>query len=179
MRHQTRVLRTLGALVTVASVLSACSDISAPNRGLTTGPASFSGTNSGGVNSGGGSGGGSGSGGGGGGTTLSSGTCATITSFSNSTGYYSIWAAIWTSFSYTNSCGYAVTMRMSYLNGNTGVVDFAVSSSTMLNGTIDEDWAAFSTPYTVTMTLTDSAGNLLDSRSALVTTKVPKSTTGG
>lgn len=51
----------------------------------------------------------------------------------------------------------------------------AAASSTMMNGTIDEDWAAFSTAYTVTMTLTDSLGNTLASQSAVVTTKVPKS----
>jgi hypothetical protein len=46
----------------------------------------------------------------------------------------------------------------------------------MPNGTIDEDWAAFSTPYTVTLTVTDpGTGAVLASQSALVTTKVPKS----
>ena len=127
------------------------------------------GVNSGGVNSGGGGGGGTSP------TTAPAPTsCATITSFSNSTGYYSVWAAIWTSFSFTNSCGAAVTMNMSYLNGTTGVIDFARTSSTMTNGTIDEDWAAFSVPYTVTMTLTDSSGAVLATRSAVVTTKAEK-----
>jgi hypothetical protein len=131
------------------------------------------GVNSGGVNSGGG-------GGGGGGTpttTAPAGSCAQITGFSNSTGYYSVWAAIWTQFSISDSCGYSVNWQMTYTNGNTGAVDFARSSSTayMPSGTIDEDWAAFSTPYTVTLTVTDPSGAVLDSRSALVTTKQPKS----
>jgi hypothetical protein len=180
MSDRIKLARTLAALATLAStLLSACGDVSAPNRALESGVAAFSGTNSGGVNSGGVNSGGGSGGGGGGGTAPTSTSCAAITSYSNSIGYYSVWAAIWTSFSYTNSCGYAVTMTMTYLNGNTGLVDFQRSSSVMLNGTIDEDWAAFSTPYTVTMTLTDAAGNLLDSRSAVVTTKAPKSLTGG
>ena len=137
---------------------------------------------SGGTSTGGGSTGGSGSGGGGGGgggttTTVAPATsCATITSFSNSTGYYSVWAAIWTSFAISDSCGYAVNWSMTYTNGNTGLIDFSRGSSTayMNNGTIDEDWAAFSTPYTVALTVTDPSGTVLDTRSALVTTKPPK-----
>ena len=41
-------------------------------------------------------------------------------------------------------------------------------------GTIDEDWAAFSTDYTVTLQVTDAAGTLIDTRSAIVTTKPGK-----
>ena len=136
---------------------------------------------SGGTSTGGsGGGGGSGSGGGGGGgtpTTVAPPTsCATITSFSNSTGYYSVWAAIWTPFAVSDSCGYAVNWSMTYTNGNTGAIDFSRGSSTayMSSGTIDEDWAAFSTPYTVTLTVTDPSGTVLATRSALVTTKAPK-----
>ena len=129
------------------------------------------------------SGGSGGGGGGGGGTTTTTTTstaptsCAKISSFSNSTGYYSIWAAIWTPFSISNSCPSAVNWQMTYTNGNTGAVDFSRGSSTayMSSGTIDEDWAAFSTPYTVTLTVTDpGTGAVLASQSALVTTKPPK-----
>ena len=134
-----------------------------------TGGAAFAsgGVNSGGVNSGGG--------GGGGGTTTST-TCGQITTFSNSTGYYSVWAAIWTQFAVSSSCVTPANWQMTYTNGTTGAVDFARSSTTayMPSGTIDEDWAAFSTTYTVTLTVTDSNGIVLDSRSALVTTKAPK-----
>jgi len=124
-------------------------------------------------------GGGSGGGGGGGGaptTTTAPGPCARIASFSNSTGYYSVWAAIWTPFSISNSCASPVNWQMTYTNGTTGLVDFARGSSTqyMSSGTIDEDWAAFSTAYTVTLTVTDGSGAVVDSRSAVVTTKVPK-----
>jgi len=131
---------------------------------------------SGGIDSGGSGGGGGG--GGGGTTTTPSGPCAQIASFSNTDGYYKIWAAIWTSFSITDNCGYAVNWSMTYTNGNTGAVDFKAASSTayMPSGTIDEDWAALSTPYTVALTVTDpSNGAVLASTSALVTTKKPKS----
>ena len=151
-----------GAVVSLAALAPAA---------MASGGVNSGGVNSGGVNSGGGSGGG------GGGTTTPTtapGSCATITGFSNSTGYYSVWAAIWTQFSWSSTCSTSVTMSMTYLNGNTGAIDFARSSSTMTNGTIDEDWAAFSTPYTVTMTLTDSSGAVLASQSALVTTKAGK-----
>lgn len=133
------------------------------------------GLNSGGVNSG-------GSGGGGGGTTTttttSSGSCANITAFNNSNGYYSIWAAIWTQFSISSTCSTPPNWRMTYTNGNTGLVDFSVGTSTAYepSGTVDEDWAAFSTPYTVTLTVTDPyTGAVLATQSAVVTTKVPKS----
>jgi hypothetical protein len=136
---------------------------------LTGGTAFASGgVNSGGVNSGGGSGGG-------GGTTAPT-SCGQITGFSNSTGYYSVWAAIWTQFSISSSCATPANWQMTYTNGNTGAVDFARGSTTayMPSGTIDEDWAAFSTPYTVTLTVTDSNGVVLSSTSAVVTTKSPK-----
>src|SRR5947209_9954033 len=129
--------------------------------------------------------GGSGGGGGGGGTTTTATTttaslssCAKITSFSNSTGYYSIWAAIWTPFSISSSCSTPPNWRMTYTNGNTGAVDFSVGTSTAYepSGTVDEDWAAFSTPYTVTLTVTDPyTGAVLATQSAQVTTKPPKS----
>ena len=121
------------------------------------------------------------SGGGGGGgtptTTVAPTTsCAVVSSFSNSTGYYSVWAAIWTKFSISNSCSAPANWQMTYTNGTTGLVDFARGSSTqyMSSGTIDEDWADFSTAYTVTLTVTDASGVVLDSRSAVVTTKQPK-----
>src|SRR4051794_2707424 len=92
------------------------------------------GANPGGVNSGGG-------GGGGGATTTApsppSSSCARIASFGNSTGYYAVWAAIWTPFSISSSCPTAVSWQMTYTNGNTGLVDFVRGSSTayMSSGT--------------------------------------------
>jgi hypothetical protein len=134
----------------------------------------------GGVNSG-GAGGGGGGGGGGATTTTPAPTtppsCAKVTGFSNSTGYYSVWAAIWTPFSVTTTCADPVNWAMTYTNGGTGAVDFVRSGSTtsQANGTIDEDWAAFSTAYTVTLTVTDSyTGAVLATQSAAITTKSGK-----
>ncbi len=142
------------------------------------------GVNAGGVNGGGVNGGGGAGGGGGGGTITTSPappptptSCATIASFSNSTGYYSVFAAIWTPFSISDSCVSPASWTMTYTNGATGAVDFVRSGSTayQTSGTIDEDWAAFSVPYTVTLTVTDpNTGNELASRSAVVVTKAGK-----
>src|SRR5438105_4145425 len=76
---------------------------------------------SGGLDSGGS--GGSGGGGGGGTTTVTTApapsSCAQFSSFSNTTGYYAVWAAIWTSFSIANSCGSPVNWQVTFTNGNT------------------------------------------------------------
>ncbi len=106
-----------------------------------------------------------------------SGSCATISAFSNTDGYYKVWAAIWTNFVIDDACGRPVDWRMTYTNGNTGVVDFSAGTSTAYesSGVVDEDWAGFLTPYTVSLTVTDPAtGAVLDSQSAVVTTKKGK-----
>jgi hypothetical protein len=172
-----RAFRMSPLVASIASITllltTACADVTAPTSARTAGPV-FSGTNSGGVNSGGVN---TGGGTGGGGSTTPSGPCATITSFSNSDGYYRIWAAIWTKFSFVNNCGAGVTVSFTYTNGLTGNVDYTATAWAS-SGTIDEDWAAFSTPYTVQMVIRDLLGNVLDSRSAVVTTKAGKSGTG-
>lgn len=126
--------------------------------------------------------GGTGGGGGGGGSTTPASACPQITGFGNSTGYYSIWAAIWTSYSIQNPCGGAANWQMTYTNNATGAVDFWRTGSftgSGTGGTVDEDWAAFSTAYTVTFTVTDGQGHVLDSRTALVTTRAPKDAATG
>jgi hypothetical protein len=159
------ILRKSAALVVVVMCVAAPSALAS------------GGTNSGGVNAGGTS-----TGGGGGGSTVSSGTCANITGFSNTTGYYSVFAAVWTPFAVSSSCNGQIEWTMTYTNTLTGAVDFTRLGLMYIGNsglTVDEDWASFSTPYTVTLRLTDYAtGALLDSRTALVTTKAPKSTTG-
>jgi hypothetical protein len=130
----------------------------------------------GGAGAGGGGGGGGGAGGGGA-TTPPPTSCAAITSFANTTGYYSVWAAIWSKFAVSSSCTGIVYWQMTFTNGNTGAVDFVRSGSVYnatTGGTIDEDWAAFSTPYTVALTVTDASGTVLDAQTAVITTKVGK-----
>lgn len=170
-------LTAIATLAPAVLLLAACGDSTAPSARSVV-PASTPSLQFGSTTGGGAGGGGLGGGGTGGGGTITPPpttptSCAQIKSFTNSTGYYSVWAAIWTPYSFSSSCGYAVTFTMTYLNGNTGLVDF-VRSSTAPTGTIDEDWAAFSTPYTVTMTLTDPWGGVLDSRSAVINTKPGK-----
>ena len=168
-------LTTVAAIAAAIPFFAACNDATAPSSAAAltaSAPSLQFGAGGGGGGTGGGVTGGGGAGGGGSTTPAApaSTSCAQITSFSNSTGYYSVWAAIWTPFSFTSSCGFAVTFTMNYLNGNTGAVDFSRSSAFMTNGTIDEDWAAFSTPYTVTLRVTDNSGNVLTSRSTSATT---------
>jgi hypothetical protein len=176
--HMRIRLTAIAALAAAVPLLAACSDTTSPSSARTVSASARSFQFGAGTGGGTAAGTGGGSGGGGGGNTAPtvpvSTSCATITSFTNTTGYYSVWAAIWTPYSYTSSCSFAVTFTMTYLNGNTGLIDFSRSSAVQASGTIDEDWAAFSTPYTVTLTLTDPVGNLLDSRSAVITTKVGK-----
>jgi hypothetical protein len=108
--------------------------------------ASGGGVNSGGVNAGGVNAGGGGGGGGGGGKVATApSSCGTISSFSNTTGYYAVWAAIWTNYSISlSSCGGGsqLTWDMTYLNGNTGQVDFERSGPVLrgvTSGLVDED----------------------------------------
>jgi hypothetical protein len=120
----------------------------------------------------GGSGGGAGGGGGGGGGGGTA-SCAKI-GLTNSIGYYSVWAAIWTRYNINSTCsGPSVTWRMTYTNDTTGAVELTRYGSTYYggnSGTVDEDWAAKSTTYTVTMTVAGSDGAVITSQSTSVTT---------
>jgi hypothetical protein len=135
----------------------------------------------GGAGGGGAGGGGAGGGGGAPAPPPPATSCAQITAFSNTTGYYSVWAAIWSKYSISNSCGGAVTWQMTYTNGTTGAVDFVRSGTTYYptaGGTVDEDWAAFATPYTITLSVSDASGAVLDTQSAVITTKTGKNAVG-
>jgi hypothetical protein len=152
--------------------------LAVPSTALASGGVNSGGVNSGGVNSGGVNSGGSG----GGSTTTATGPCAHITSFGNATGYYSVFAAIWTSYSISGTCTGPVNWTMTYTNEMTGSVERSRSGSftgSGTGGTIDEDWAAFSTPYDVSLIVTDSAGRMLDSRGAVATTPAPKDGSAG
>jgi hypothetical protein len=123
-----------------------------------------------------------GSGGGGGGGTVApppaSGKCAQITGFSNPTGYYSVWAAIWTQYSVSSTCNRTIFWTLTYTNGTTGAVDLSTYGSIFAptaSGIVDEDWAALSTSYTVTFTVSDQDGGVLATQSAVVATKAGKS----
>src|SRR3954447_10324152 len=162
-------IRSARAGVAAASVAAL---LSLAPAALASGDSNSGGVNSGGVNSGGvnsGGGGGTASGGGGGGGGSTTGSCAKISSLSNSVGYYSVWAAIWSSYSISANCRGNVSWQMSYLNNDTGQIDFTSGGSIVkggASGTVDEDWAAFSTNYTVKLTVSDGSGNAIASQSA-------------
>jgi hypothetical protein len=150
-----------------AALVAACAALACAPAALASGGVNSGGVNSGGVNSG----------GGGGGTDPST-SCVSVGKFGSSVGYYSVWAAIWTNYSISNSCGYGLNATITYTNGNTGAVDFTgypTANAGSNGGTIDEDWAAFSTTYTVRLTVTDPySGAVLASKSQLVTTPASK-----
>jgi hypothetical protein len=128
----------------------------------------------------GGSGGGGHGGGGGGGTTTTTttpGSCGTITGFTNRTGYVRNFPAIWTSFSIASSCSTPPNWEVTSSPNNSFVeFGFGLSTSVESSGTVEADLRLFSTPYTVTLTLTaPDTHAVLASESAVVTTPPPKS----
>ena len=102
--------------------------------------------------------------------------CASISTFSNTTGYYAVWSAIWTKMAIVDNCGVPLDWRMDYTNNATKVVEFSRGSSTryMSTGTIDYDWGSFATTYTVSLIVKSSTGTIMAQTSAGVTTKRPK-----
>jgi hypothetical protein len=150
------LLAVLGSLVLAPAAL-ASGGVNSGGGGTTTG----GGTASGGV-----TGGGTASGG----ATGGGGRICSVGSLTNSVGYYSSFAAIWTSYG-ISGCPNGATWRMEFHNDATGNIDFTSGGSIVnrgggASGTIDEDWAAFSTPYTVTVTVTNANGNQVTSRSS-------------
>lgn len=136
----------------------------------TVGHASAQGANAGG---GGGSAGGGGGSAGGGGVT----GCVSLTQLSNTVGYFSSYAAIWTKQSFTETCGGGgVTWRLDYRNSSTGSIEHSVSglSRNSYNGTIDDDYAPFSTSYNLTLTVTDERGVVQLVQNTAATTPAPK-----
>ena len=107
--------------------------------------------------------------------TTSTAGCVTIPVFRNTTGYYAIWAAIWTDFTISDKCGVPVDWRLDYTNKATGIVEFSRGTSTayMSTGTIDYDWGSFSSNYDVSLKVTLN-GKPMASINAGVATKKPK-----
>src|SRR5438270_5618104 len=100
----------MGTLRRAIGMALAVGALAVPTAALASGGVNSGGVNSGGVNSGGViSGSGAGGGSGGGATTTTTGPCAHIASFSNSVGYYSVFAAIWTPYSISGTCSGPVT----------------------------------------------------------------------
>jgi uncharacterized repeat protein (TIGR01451 family) len=108
--------------------------------------------------------------------------CATLTNVSAPVGYYSVWAAIWNTMTVTScsTSSESVTLEVIETNQATGLNDYdVVLPLTYLPGqnqslVLDNDFAAFSTNYTITMKVSDSAGNVLALATVFATTPPPR-----
>ena len=107
--------------------------------------------------------------------------CASLLNVSAPVGYYSVWAAVWNTFT-VRSCANGsenLNVRVTETNSSTGLVDYDITVPMTLGGganssmVLDNDFAPFNTTYTVTMTATDTSGNVLSSGSVSATTPPP------
>jgi hypothetical protein len=137
--------------------------------------------------SGGAGGGGTGGGGGGGGAkvvvpppapTAPGAPCATL-NVSAPVGYYAIWAALWNEYTVKScSTGGPQTYWVRLVNTDTatGLVAYDVTTPHSLSAgqnvrnVLDNDVALFSTTYSVDVSVSDGAGNVIASRSIAATT---------
>jgi uncharacterized repeat protein (TIGR01451 family) len=114
--------------------------------------------------------------------TVQAAPCAALTSVTAPVGYYLIYAAIWNTFTVQScsSSAEAVSVQIQELNTITGAIDYDVTwfvtltPSQNFSMVLDNDFAAYSTPYTITYTVRDSSGNVLSTRSTSATTPGPK-----
>lgn len=111
-------------------------------------------------------------------TATTAAPCAALTSVSATVGYYLTNAALWNNFT-VQSCSTgseSVSVQVQDLNTLTGAVDYDVTWSITLSPAqnygmvLDNDFAAFSAPYTVTYTVRDSSGNVLATANGAATT---------
>lgn len=120
------------------------------------------------------SGGGTSSGGGGtGGGSVpapAAGAAGCIASFAAQTGSTAGFATIWTQFATSTVCGSSAKWTLSFHNDSTGAVELTRSGSPTTFGGYDYVRAAYATTYTVTLTVTNSSGQLADSRSLDIAT---------
>jgi hypothetical protein len=106
--------------------------------------------------------------------------CATFTSATAPVGYYLSWAAVWNDFTIRSCSGSTqiYSVHVTDTDVATGLVGYDVTTSYVVgpnqsvSGIVDNDFAPFSTTYSITMTVLDSSGNALDS-SALAATTLP------
>jgi uncharacterized repeat protein (TIGR01451 family) len=109
--------------------------------------------------------------------------CAGLGGVAAPTGYYSVWAAIWNTFT-VRSCSTSsesLNVEVTETNIATGLVDYdVIVPMSLLSGqnismVLDNDFAPFNTTYTVAMTVTDSTtGTVLATSSIGATTPPPQ-----
>jgi hypothetical protein len=112
------------------------------------------------------------------GATATAAPCATFASVTSPVGYYITNAAIWNTYT-VKSCSsgpQTVNVQVQELNTLTGGIDFNYTSSMVLGpaqnlgSVVDNDFAAYSTHYTITYTISDSSGNVLDTATSVADT---------
>ena len=108
--------------------------------------------------------------------------CAVITSVSAPVGYYSIYAAVWNTFT-LQSCSTgneSLYLQVTETNVATGSVDYntvlgiALFPSQNFGMVLDNDFAPFNTTYSIAYTLRDSSGTVLSTAMAMATTPAPR-----
>lgn len=110
--------------------------------------------------------------------------CGAIVSLTAPVGYYSIWAALWNTYT-VRSCattGGAQTynVRVRNINTATGTTDYDVTTAYALvpgqnvGSVLDNDFAPFNTSYTVQVDVSDASGNLLTTATTAATTPAPR-----
>jgi uncharacterized repeat protein (TIGR01451 family) len=110
--------------------------------------------------------------------TVQAAPCAALTSVTAPVGYYLIYAAIWNTFTLQScsSSSETVSVQVQELNTITGAIDYDVTwyvslvPSQNYSMVLDNDFAAYSTPYTITYTVRDASGNVLSTQSTSATT---------
>lgn len=108
--------------------------------------------------------------------------CAALGNVSAPVGYYSVWAAIWNTFT-VRSCSTAtesVNVEVTETNVATGLVDYdmvvpiGLAAAQNTSMVLDNDFAPFNTTYTITMTVTDTSANVLATALVSATTPPPQ-----
>jgi uncharacterized repeat protein (TIGR01451 family) len=108
--------------------------------------------------------------------------CAILTSVTAPVGYYSVWAAIWNTFT-LQSCSTgneSLTIQVTETNVATGSVDYnavvalALTPSQNFGMVLDNDFAPFNITYAIAYTVRDSSGTVLSTASATATTPAPR-----
>jgi hypothetical protein len=149
-------------------------------------PAALASGPGGGTSGGGSSSGSGGSGGGGGGTVVNAGSCAAISSFTNTATYDpfpsvnpATATVINTQLTGSSTCasGGPYTVRISYKNDFNNAVVQTNASQWVVPGNFsgaDGTFSTPSTPYTVSYTVTDGSGHVFLSGSQNITTPLSK-----
>jgi hypothetical protein len=110
--------------------------------------------------------------------TVQAAPCAALTSVTAPVGYYLTFAAIWNTFT-LQSCSSGsetVSVQVQELNTLTGSIDYDVTwfvplvPSQNYSMVLDNDFAAYTTPYIITYTVRDASGTVLDTSSVNATT---------